>query len=220
MENIIGIYKPKGPTSHDIVDKIRTITGIKKVGHAGTLDPLAQGILVIGIGRDATKKLGAIVQKEKEYIAEIFLGEKSSTDDSEGKKIKYEIKKIPTLEEIKDMVKKYIGKIEQIPPQFSAIKVRGTAAYARARKGENIELAPREVEIKNIEIISYSFPYLVIRATTGPGVYIRALARDIGDTLSCGAYLGSLERTRVGEFTKENSYTLEAFAKMQNLKNK
>lgn len=220
MENIIGIYKPKGPTSHDIVDSIRKITGIKKVGHAGTLDPLAQGVLVIGIGRDATKKLSTVVQKEKEYIAKIFLGEKSTTDDSEGEKTKNEVKKIPTLEDIESALKKYIGKVSQIPPQFSAIKVKGKAAYASARQGKKIELAPRQVEIKNIEIIEYSFPYLVIRATTGPGVYIRALARDIGDNLSCGAYLSSLERTRVGEFTKENSYTLETFAKTRDLKNK
>src|SRR3989338_3405144 len=220
MENIIGIYKPKGPTSHDIVDHVRKITGIKKVGHAGTLDPLAQGILVVGIGRDATKKLSTIVQKEKEYIAKIFLGEKSTTDDDEGEKIKYEIKKIPTLEDIENALKKHIGKIKQIPPQFSAIKVKGKPAYASARQGKKIELAPREVEIKNIKIIKYSFPFLVIHVTTGSGVYIRALARDIGDILSCGGYLSSLERTRVGEFTKENSYTLETFAKMQNLKNK
>ena len=219
MENIIGIYKPKGPTSHDIVDHIRKITGVKKVGHAGTLDPLAQGVLVIGIGREATKKLNAVVQKEKEYIAKIFLGEKSTTDDSEGEKTKYDVKKIPTLQEIEDIVRKYIGKIEQVPPQFSAIKVKGKVAYASARIGKKIVLAPRAVEIKNIKIIEYSFPYLIIHATTGPGVYIRALARDIGDELSCGAYLNSLERTRVGEFTKKNSYSLETFTKIQNLKN-
>lgn len=214
MENILAIYKPYGPTSHDIIDEIRKITGVKKVGHAGTLDPLATGVLVVGIGRDATKQLNNSVQKEKEYIAKIFLGQESTTDDAEGDKKTWKINNIPNVADVEKSIKKYIGKIKQIPPQFSAIKIKGKTAYSSARQGKKVDLTAREVEIKNIEIIEYSFPYLILKVTTGPGVYIRALARDIGTTLKTGGYLSGLERTRVGEFTIEESLTLENFIKV------
>lgn len=213
MENIFAVYKPKGPTSHDIVDELRKITGIQKIGHAGTLDPLAEGVLVVGIGREATKKLNEIVAKEKEYEANIFLGEESSTDDAEGEKIGHEIQKIPSREEIKNILKSFLGVIEQVPPQFSAVKIGGKTAYSIARKGKTITLKPRKVEIKNIQIRKYEFPHLDIGVTCGPGAYIRALARDIGKKLNTGAYLSGLVRTRVGQYTAENSTTLLQFQK-------
>jgi len=203
--NIFAVYKPKGPTSHDIINKIRKITGVKKVGHAGTLDPLAKGVLVVAVGREATKKLKEIVSAEKEYIALIRLGANSSTDDEEGVKEKITVFKKPLRKEIQTAIKKFIGKIEQTPPIYSALKVRGRAAYKYARAGKEIILKPRPVEIKNIRLLNYRWPYLKICVTTGPGVYIRALARDLGQELKTGGYLKALERTRVGEFSKRNS---------------
>ena len=209
MKGIFAVYKPKGPTSHDIINKLRRETGVKKIGHAGTLDPLASGVLVVGVGREATKQLGAIVKKEKEYLAKIRLGMTSTTDDEEG--VKTEIKivgKIPTLGEIKKAVAKFQGEILQTPPVYSAVKVKGQEAYKLARKGQTPELKPRKALIKEIEILKYQWPFLEIRVVTGPGVYIRALAQDIGQELKVGGYLAELERTRVGDFTKGLTPTL------------
>lgn len=211
-KNIFNIYKPKGPTSFDIVAQVRKITGVKKVGHAGTLDPLASGVLVIAVGREATKKISEIVGQEKEYIADIKLGVTSTTDDAEGiKTLKYEnIKtKKPNLNNIKKIIKKFVGKIDQVPPQFSAIKVNGRRAYKSARKGEQVELKPRQVEIKEIGILKYKYPNLKIRVLTGKGVYIRSLARDIGQELGIGAHLTDLERIRVGDFKKQDAISLD-----------
>lgn len=208
MNNIIAVYKPKGPTSNDIVQMIKKITK-QKVGHAGTLDPLASGVLVIGIGRGGTKKLKEIVGQEKEYIAKIKLGEISETDDEEGNKVIQKISETPEIKKNKDIIKSFTGKIKQVPPLYSAVKFEGKEAYKYARKGQKISLKPREVEIKSIKILNYSWPFLEIKVVTGPGVYIRSLARDIGERLGTGAYLAELERVRVGNFTKENSLTLD-----------
>lgn len=205
MEGIFAVYKPKGPTSHDIINQLRKKTGVKKIGHAGTLDPLASGVLVVGIGREATKKLGSIVKKEKEYLAKIRLGMESTTDDEEGEKTKTKIPKPPKFEEVQEAVAKFEGQIPQTPPIYSAIKVQGQEAYKLARKGQTPKLEPRKVLIKEIEVLNYKWPYLKLRAVTGPGVYIRSLARDIGQALKTGGYLADLERTRVGDFTKEKT---------------
>jgi len=210
---ILAIYKPKGPTSNDIVQDVKRITGGEKVGHAGTLDPLAEGVLVIGIGREGTKNLGIEVKKEKEYLAKIKLGETSTTDDEEGEKEKTEINREPSRIEIDNAVKKFIGKIKQVPPIYSAIKVGGKEAYKFARQGEKPVLLERDAEIKEIEILDYKWPYLELRVVTGPGVYIRALARDIGKELKAGGYLAGLKRTRVGDFTADKALSLEEFKK-------
>jgi len=230
QSKIFAIYKPKGPTSNDIVQKIRRITGIKKVGHAGTLDPLATGVLVVGVGREATKKLGDIVKKEKEYIATIKLGMTSTTDDAEGSKQKILEPAVsteasregwaeghPKLPKIKTTLKQFQGKIKQVPPIFSAIKVKGKEAYKLARKGQKPKLEARLVEIKKIEILTYRWPYLKLKVITGPGFYVRSLARDIGEKLQTGAYLSNLERTRVGQFTKEKSIKLDQLHRLLNV---
>ena len=205
-KTIFAIYKLKGPTSFDVVAQVRKITGVKKVGHAGTLDPLASGVLVIAVGREATKQLSEIVGQEKEYIADIRLGLTSTTDDEEGSK--QEIKKLKKSEikeeDIKGVLKKFVGEIDQMPPKYSAIKVNGRRAYKSARKGEVVELKPRKVEIKEIEILDYKYPDLKLRVITGKGVYIRSLARDLGVVLGVGGYLADLERIRVGEFRIED----------------
>lgn len=210
---IVAIYKDVGLTSHDVVEKVKRITGVTKVGHAGTLDPLAKGVLVVAIGRSATKKLKEIVEGEKEYLAEIKLGETSETDDQEGKKNKITISKPPSLKQIKKMLKGFEGRISQKPPIYSAVKVKGKPAYFWARKGKKIELRERMVEIKQIEVLDYEWPLLKLRVITGPGVYIRSLARDLGEKLGTGGYLFNLERIRVGQFSKTNSLSLSDFEK-------
>lgn len=209
MEGIFGIYKPKGPTSHDIIDQFREITGIQKIGHAGTLDPLAEGVLVIAIGKNNTKKLFSLVKKEKEYLATIKLGEESSTDDQEGEKTAFEVANPPELKEIKRIIIDFKGEIMQKPPTFSAVKISGERSYKLARKGEKPEPASRKVIVKEIEIVDYEYPYLKLKIVTGPGVYIRSLARDIGKELEIGGYLTELKRIRVGNFNIENSLTLD-----------
>ena len=204
-KHLFAIYKPKGRTSNDIVNEVKKITGIKKVGHAGTLDPLATGILVVGVGREATKKLKDIVKDEKEYLTTIRLGVESTTDDEEGRKTEITPKKIPAEKEIKKVIVGFEGIISQVPPVFSAVKVKGQEAYKLARKGQKVSLKPKEIEIKKIEILDYKWPFLKLKAITGPGVYIRSLARDIGKKLKTGGYVCELERTRVGDFTKEKA---------------
>ncbi len=205
MEGNFAIYKPKGPTSNDILEELRRITKIKKIGHAGTLDPLARGVLVVGIGREATRKLADLVKGEKEYLATIRLGVESTTDDEEGEKREVKVEGIPSLKDVEEVLSKFKGEILQTPPTFSAVKVKGKEAYKLARRGETPKLKPRKVEIKEIKILRYEWPNLKLRVVTGPGAYIRALARDIGRKLSTGGYLTELERIRVGTFTKKNS---------------
>ena len=210
QDKIFAVYKPKGPTSHDIVDEIRKLTGEQRVGHAGTLDPLASGVLVIGVGREATKNLKEVVVAEKEYIAKIRLGRTSTTDDAEGEKKEINVKNYPSREEIAQTLKNnFEGKIHQTPPVFSAVKINGREAYKLARRGMDVSLKPRTVEIKSISLVRYQWPFLELRAVTGPGVYIRSLARDLGRALKTGGYLADLERVRVGQFRKEDTVTLK-----------
>lgn len=215
MQGINAIYKPRGYSSHDIINALRKITGIRAIGHAGTLDPLACGVLVVGIGKWAVKKLDCEVKKEKEYLAKIKFGEESTTDDADGKKEEIRIKKIPSLSEVKKALTNFKGIIKQRPPDFCALKLKGRKAYEIARNGGRPELKARDVYIKSIKIIEYAWPYLELKVTTGPGVYIRSLARDLGEKLKTGGYLYELERTRVGNFAKDNSLTLKEFQELR-----
>jgi len=202
---IIAVSKPKGPTSFDMVYKLRGLTGVKKIGHAGTLDPLASGVLVVGIGREATRKLREIVESEKEYLATVRFGAESSTDDEAGEKIAVEVLKKPTREEVEKKLSGFCGSILQQPPDFSAIKIKGRRAYEIARKGERPKLKKRRVEVKEIKILKYRWPDLKIKIVSGPGFYVRSLARDLGRKLKVGGYLADLERTRVGQFKKSDA---------------
>lgn len=204
-KGIYVFYKPKGISSYDLIRKIKKTFSLKeKIGHAGTLDPLACGVLVIAIGSKFTKKLAKIVNKEKEYIAEIFLGMESLTDDEEGQKIKIKVNKRPSKDDIQTVLKKFIGKIYQTPPLFSAVKIGGRPAYWYARRNKKIKLTPRLVEIKNIKILKYNWPILKIKVICQKGVYIRSLARGIGQELKVGGYLKNLIRTRLGNFKIED----------------
>lgn len=193
------IDKAKGVTSHDVVYAVRKITGEKRVGHGGTLDPNATGLVVIGVTRAGTKELGKITKETtKEYVAELYLGEERTTDDPEGEIIsKSDIK---TLDEevIKNVVKQFIGEQQQIPPIFSAIKMNGKKAYELARKGQDVEMKPRTITVYEAEILKYEYPLLEIRFKVSSGTYIRSLARDIGRKLGTYAYLSNLRRTKIG----------------------
>lgn len=209
---ILPIYKPIGVTSNHVLQNIRRQIGPVKIGHAGTLDPLAEGVLVIGIGREATKQLAEVVKKEKEYIADITFGMTSTTDDEEGEKTVMKVTTPPDEKDVGDAIKKFVGDITQIPPIYSAIKIDGKEAYKRARKGENVQMKGRPAYIKEIELCTYKWPVLQIRVVTGPGVYIRALARDIGEELQVGGYLSKLIRTRVGDFSIDDAIRPEDLA--------
>jgi tRNA pseudouridine55 synthase len=205
IKGIIAVIKPKGPTSFDVISGLRKLTGIKKIGHAGTLDPLASGVLVVGIGREATRRLSEAVETEKEYLATVRFGIESTTDDEAGEKTKIIFKKKPTSQEVEKNLAKFRGKILQQPPIFSAIKIKGERAYKMARRGETPKLKKREVEVREIKIIKYKWPVLKIKVVSGPGFYVRSLARDLGKKLKVGGYLADLERTRVGQFKKNNA---------------
>lgn len=210
MKGFFPIYKEKGMTSHDVVNCLRKITGIRKIGHAGTLDPLAEGVLVVAVGSENTKKINIFVSKEKEYIGTINLGSKSLTGDLEGPIYEVSNKK-PTKKEVIEKINLFKGRISQKPHKYSAVKINGKKAYSLARKNKSFETKSRIVEIKEIELIEYNYPLIIFRTVVGPGTYIRSLAEDIGEKLETGAYLKNLERTRVGCFTKKESLTINEF---------
>ena len=196
-------------TSHDVVDAVRRLTGVRRVGHAGTLDPCAKGVLVIGVGRDATKRLGSVAGTEKEYVTRVKLGWRSTTDDREGEKEEVQSPQIPSLEQVQRAAARFQGRISQQPPRFSAVKIGGRPAYRLARAKREVPLSAREVEAKEIEVLSYAWPYLDVRLVTGPGFYVRSFARDLGEALGTGGYIEELERTRVGTYAKEDAIRLE-----------
>lgn len=212
---IFAVNKPKGLNSHNVVSLVRRLTGIRRVGHGGTLDPLASGVLVIAVGRENTKQLDRYVKGEKEYIAQITLGFHSTTDDLEGKLISENPDHIPTSKDVENVVKSFVGHVTQLPPMYSSLKINGSPAHriARRREKSNKEvintLKPRVVFIESIQILSYEYPILEIKVITGPGVYIRAVARDIGKSLGTGGYLSDLTRTRVNTFTIENALDVD-----------
>lgn len=204
------INKPKGMTSHDVVYRVRRITGEKKVGHGGTLDPNATGLLIVGVGRESTKQLGEITKNtNKEYLAEITLGEERSTDDSEGKVVDVSDVKEITKEKVEKVVNSFIGEQEQIPPIYSAIKKDGKKAYQLARKGKEVKMEPRKVTVYEAEIVNYKFPVVEVRFKVSSGTYIRSLARDIGRKLGTYGYLSNLKRTKIGDYDLKNAVELD-----------
>jgi tRNA pseudouridine55 synthase len=212
---IILIDKPIGPTSMRVCAKIRAsfraggAAKRLKVGHAGTLDPLATGLLVVMVGA-ATRRCDALMAGEKEYLAEVDLARTSSTDDAEGQIEPVDVPRPPTIEQLRAACDVLTGKILQRPPAFSAVHIGGRRAYALARRGETVELTPREVFVRAIEIVSYAWPVASLRVVCGKGVYIRSLARDLGPLLCAGGMLTALRRTRIGDFRVEDAVRLDA----------
>lgn len=207
IDGIVLIDKPQGPTSHDVVARTRRIFGTRKVGHAGTLDPMATGMLVLGIGR-GTRLLGYLTASDKEYVATIRLGIATDTDDAQGEIINQVSAEQITDAQILETVRDYRGHIWQRPSNVSAIKIDGKRAYARVRDGEEIEIPQRQVMVHDLEILSIEHidtEHLIdvkVRVVCSAGTYIRALARDIGEQLGVGGHLTSLRRTRSGVFNE------------------
>jgi tRNA pseudouridine55 synthase len=206
---LLLIDKPKGITSHDVIDQLRRISGIKRIGHAGTLDPNATGLLIVGVGRESTKKLGVIAKNTtKVYEATICLGEERDSDDSEGTIINKIEHIIPAREDVVKNMKKFVGEIDQIPPTYSAIKISGKKMYQLARKNIEFSPQPRKVMIHSIKLVHYKYPIIQIKCSVSSGTYIRALARDLGKSLRTGAYLKELRRTQIGEYKIINAIPL------------
>ena len=206
IDGIVLVDKPEGPTSHDVVAACRKIFNTRKVGHAGTLDPMATGMLVIGIGR-ATRLLGHLAAHDKEYIAVMRLGQATETDDAQGELTSQAPADHITDDQILEVIRGFRGHIQQRPSKVSAIKVDGKRAYARVRAGEDIELPAREVTVQDIEIIEINRDSQLhvidvsVRVVCSAGTYIRALARDIGEQIGVGGHLTLLRRTRSGLFS-------------------
>lgn len=208
MDGLLVVNKPQGMTSHDVVDFIRKSFALKKVGHAGTLDPMAVGVLVILIGR-YTKASGRFISDDKEYEGTLVLGATSDTGDAWGAVSYCGDTARLTEEEIKKAFKNFLGEIEQLPPMYSAVKFKGRKLYELARKGLSVNVNPRKISIKKIEVLSISLPEVSFKVTCSKGTYVRQLCADIGKALGCGAYLAKLNRTRSGRFTVEEAVTME-----------
>lgn len=207
MNGVINVYKPKNITSFDVVRKIRRISKIKKVGHTGTLDPMATGVLPICLG-DSTKIVDFIMNEHKEYKAKLKLGLTTDTYDREGKVLK-EDSSIILEEEVINCINSFKGESIQIPPMYSAIKVKGERLYNLARKGIEVEREGRKINIYNIELIAINLPYVEFIVTCSKGTYIRSLCYDIGNKLRVGATMWELERIRTGNFSIEDSINLQ-----------
>ena len=208
---ILNIYKPTKITSFDVVRIIRKLTNEKKVGHCGTLDPEACGVLPICIGK-ATKAIDYIMENNKVYVAELKLGEVTDTYDIEGKVIRQCDVNV-TAEEVMEAVYSFKGNIKQVPPMYSALKVNGKKLYELAREGIEIEREARSITIHDIKVLEINLPYVKMEVNCSKGTYIRSLCYDIGEKLGCGAMMSALERTATGRFTKENSINIESLNK-------
>ena len=212
INGILNVYKEAGYTSHDVVAKLRGICRQKKIGHTGTLDPDAVGVLPVCLG-NATRLCDMLTDKSKEYEAVLLLGKVTDTQDISGKVL--EEHPVPAEEEkAVEAVLSFMGKYEQIPPMYSALKVNGKKLYELARAGKEVERAGRPVEIRQIEILSAALPEITFRVVCSKGTYIRTLCHDIGARLGCGGTMKSLKRTRVGLFTIDNALRLDELEKL------
>lgn len=207
---VILIDKPLHWTSFDAVRKIRNLIKIKKVGHAGTLDPLATGLLIVCTGK-FTKKINEYMAQEKEYTGSFTLGAVTPTYDLESTPLDFKDFSAIAVEQLKEMTQPFIGEIQQVPPIYSAIKKDGVALYELARRGVDVELKPRTITIKEFEITKVELPVVHFKVVCSTGTYIRSLAHDYGAALGCGAYLSALRRTKIGEHLVENAVGIEGF---------
>jgi len=212
VDGLLLLDKPLGLSSNQLVSKIKILFSAKKVGHTGTLDPMATGLLPICLG-EATKFSSYLLNADKTYEALIRLGYKSSTGDMEGEIIKQNIDKMPSLTEIKKLIFQFIGTIEQLPPMYSALKHQGKPLYIYARDGIDIPRPKREIKIHTIELLEYEGDKLRLRIKCSKGTYIRTLAEDIGAGLNVGGYLIGLRRTHIGNYTIENALNIEKIEK-------
>jgi tRNA pseudouridine55 synthase len=211
MDGVLNLNKPAGMTSHDVVVKARTLLHEKRIGHTGTLDPLATGVLVLCVGK-ATRIAQYLEAGEKEYRAVMRLGVTTDTLDAEGRVLETKSYKPPDRQKILEVTQNFVGTIMQRPPAYSAVKMGGVPSYRLAREGRAKPLEPRAVKIFSIDLIAYDDPFVTITVRCSKGVYIRSLCAEIGDCLGMGAHITGLERTRSGCFRIEHAITLPGLA--------
>lgn len=207
---LLNIDKPAGITSHDVVQRVRRISGIRRVGHAGTLDPLATGVLLVCVGR-ATRLIEYVMGRPKTYVATLRLGQTTDTFDAEGAIVD---ERPVAVDEgaIQAALPAFRGEIEQYAPAFSAVKREGVPLYRLARQGVEVERPLRHVTIYALDVVNWQTPFLTLRVACSTGTYVRSLAHDLGQTLGCGAHITALRRTAIGQFQVEDAVTLEALA--------
>lgn len=208
MEGILVVNKPDGMTSHDVVAIVRKKFDMRRVGHAGTLDPLATGVLVILLGK-ATKLFNKFVSFDKAYRATLLLGTATTSADTQGKIIQQLPFEHVTREDIEKTFKKFIGDIEQVPPMVSAVKIGGRKLYQLARKGIEVERPPRQIRIERLELEEFHSPDVKFYLECSKGTYVRQLAEDVGKLLGCGACISQIQRTKVGAFCVDEAVNLE-----------
>lgn len=211
-EGFVLVNKPLGWTSFDVIKKIRASSGIKKVGHAGTLDPAAEGLLLVAIGRRFTREINKYVQADKEYIAEITFGVKTDSSDRDGQVLETRAADI-AKDAVEKVLKDLIGIQSQIPPMHSAIKYKGRKLYELARQGKEIERKARMIEVKEAELLEYNnneFPKIKVRFVCSKGTYVRTLAEEIGQRLNTIAFLSGLKRTKIGEFELKDAVEIKS----------
>ena len=213
MDGILVVNKPTGLTSHDVVDFIRKRFRIKKVGHAGTLDPLATGVLVILLNK-STKLSNKIMNESKEYEVTLKLGVSTDSGDADGRIISKSDKINIKQERFQEVIKKFLGDIEQVPPMVSALKYKGKRLYQLARKGIEVPRKPRWIHIFKIEIVKFTPPFIDLRVLCSKGTYIRTLCSEIGQVLGCGAYAAQMCRIKSGPYQIQDSLTLNELEKM------
>jgi tRNA pseudouridine55 synthase len=207
MFGLLNINKPAGVTSRDVVNHVQRVVRPNKCGHAGTLDPLATGVLVVCIG-PATRLIEYVQRMPKQYVANFLLGRESETEDVEGNVVELADAVAPSREQLRNALPAFIGEIDQRPPAFSAVKLQGQRAYALARRGQSIELPPRKIVIHNIQLLKYDYPQLMLSITCGSGTYVRSLGRDLAAALGTVAVMSALVRTAIGSFRIEEAYPM------------
>ena len=213
INGIVNIYKEKGYTSHDVVAVLRKVVGQKKIGHTGTLDPDATGVLPVCLGR-ATKVCELLTDHDKTYEALLLLGKTTDTQDISGEVLEERNPGNLTEEEVRSCIESFIGEYDQIPPMYSALKVNGKKLYELAREGKTVERKSRKVQIHGIRILEMNLPHVRMEVDCSKGTYIRTLCHDIGEKLRVGGCMEELERTKVGRFLKEAAVTLDEVRQM------
>ena len=213
MEGVFNINKQKGMTSHDVVDRVRRITGVRRVGHTGTLDPAATGVLPVCVGK-ATKVVQFLITSDKEYIATMELGAITDTEDAAGKVLERKDTSSVTEDDVRRVAGEFKGELDQIPPMVSAVRVHGKRLYQLARKGYEVEREPRRICVFEMEVLKVELPRVQFRVVCSKGTYVRTLAADMGEKLGCGAHQAELLRTRSGTFRIQGSMLLEALERL------
>ena len=213
IDGFLVIDKPRGLTSHDVVQRVRRIAKQRRVGHLGTLDPLATGVLPIALG-EATKLSQLLTHGAKSYRGRLLLGVETTTYDREGEVVATREGPWPDRAVVEKALSAFEGEIEQVPPPYSAVKQAGQAAYRRARRGEEVRLEPRRVSISRVELVAFEPPFLSIEVDCSAGTYLRSMAHDLGAAMGTGAHLYELVRTRSGPFTLEQAVSLEALEQL------